>query len=438
MSEERTRRGNRESTISETPNARGYYEAKVWMGTKANGKPDRRHIQLKTLAAVRKRVRELERNRDSGLVAGPGKIPTVREMLDRHLDIVLPGRGRAPKTIDSYRSVCRNHIYPLWGGQKIDRLLPEHIEDGIAEMTAAGLAMSHVRKARAILSSAYEIQVKRGNVARNPCRQVVPPKLRKGGFAALSEAEARAVAAAAAEQPNAARWMIGLACGLRQGEALGLQWRYVSFDPPRLDIRQQLQRLIWRHGCKDAHACALPHCKVKTCPKKCRRHTRACPKPCPAGCTDHARLCPQRKDGGLVLRGIKEDGRKDVPLAAALVSVLKAHRDAQYFQRITADTEWEDNDLVFCQWNGKPVDPRQDWQEWTDTLKAAGLPHYRLHAMRHSTATILLDRGVALAVVQEILGHSDIRVTRGYTHVSSALHDDAARRMGDVFTGEPE
>ena len=305
-------------------------------------------------------------------------------------------------------------------------------------MTAAGLARSHMRKALVILSSAYEIQVKRGNVARNPCRQVVPPKLRKGGFAALSEAEARAVAAAAAEQPNAARWMIGLACGLRQGEALGLQWRYVSFDPPRLDIRQQLKRLIWRHGCKDAHACALPHCKVKTCPKKCRRHTRACPKPCPAGCTDHARLCPQRKDGGLVLRGIKEDGRKDVPLAAALVSVLKAHRDAQYFQRITADTEWEDNDLVFCQWNGKPVDPRQDWQEWTDTLVAAGPPHFRLHAMRHSPATILLDRGVALAVVQEILGHSDIRVTRGYTHVSSALHDDAARRMGEVFTRDPE
>ena len=84
-------------------------------------------------------------------------------------------------------------------------------------------------------------------------------------------------------------------------------------------------------------------------------------------------------------------------------------------------------------WNGDPIDPRRDWQEWTDILKAAGLPHYRLHAMRHSTATILLEKRVALAVVQEILGHSDIRVTRGYSHVSSALHDDAATRMGEVF-----
>jgi hypothetical protein len=35
--------------------------------------------------------------------------------------------------------------------------------------------------------------------------------------------------------------------------------------------------------------------------------------------------------------------------------------------------------------------------------------------MRHLAATIALDEGIALAVVQEMLGHSDIRVTRAYT-----------------------
>jgi integrase len=49
-------------------------------------------------------------------------------------------------------------------------------------------------------------------------------------------------------------------------------------------------------------------------------------------------------------------------------------------------------------------------QEWPDILADAGLPHLGVHAMRHSAATIALDEGVALAVVQELLGHSDIRV----------------------------
>jgi integrase len=446
--EERTRKANLDSTISEVPNPRGYFEAKVWMGTKANGKPDRRHIQRKTLAGVRKRVRELERERDAGKVTKPGRPPTVREMLERHLSVTLPARGTAPRTIDSYRSVCRTHIYPLWGGQRIDRLLPEHIEEGVAQMLVAGLARSTVRKAHAILSSAYEIQVGRGNVARNPCKLVQPPKPPQSEHSRLTQPEVRAVVAAAASRPNGARWAVGLAVGLRQGEALGLTWQRTNLETGRLDIRAQVQRLLWQHGCADAAACAEGKHR-RPCPKRCPRKARRSGRPhqcipedasnlCPGDCQGHASTCPKRRGGGLVFREIKEQRRKLVRLPDELVSVLKEHRDAQYLQRLTADREWNDHDLVFCQWNGNPIDPRRDWGEWCDILKAAGLPHYRLHAMRHSTASIALEKGIAIAVVQEMLGHSDIRVTRSYTHVSEALHDDAARRIGEVFTRDSE
>jgi hypothetical protein len=109
---ERTRKGNRESTISEKPNSRGYSEAKVWMGTLASGGPDRRRIQRKSLPEVRREVRRLERLRDTGAVGKPGKVPTVEQMLTRHLNVVLPQRGRAPRTIADYWSKCRNDIFP--------------------------------------------------------------------------------------------------------------------------------------------------------------------------------------------------------------------------------------------------------------------------------------------------------------------------------------
>jgi integrase len=115
--------------------------------------------------------------------------------------------------------------------------------------------------------------------------------------------------------------------------------------------------------------------------------------------------------------------------------VLKSHRAAQAAERLAAANVWEGHDLVFCQPNGRPVGQRADWQEWADILKAAGLPHHGVHAMRHSAATIALGEGVALAVVQEMLGHSDIRVTRGYTHVSGPLAEDAAARVGRALFG---
>ena len=380
----RTRRGNRESWLPETPNARGYFEAFVTMGTKPDGRLDRRHVERKSKAARNRAVRELERKRDAGRAGRPGKAKTVREMLGRHLDVVLPQRGRAPMTIVGYRSLCEHHVYPRWGGQHIDRMLPEYLEDGYAEMLAEGLAPATVRKIHAILASAYEIEVKRENVARNPCRQVEAPRLPQADKTPLTADQAKMLLAAAAGRRNAARWSVGLACGLRQGEALGLRWSYVDLDQGALQVWYQLQRI---------------------------------------------------KDRGLVFREIKERRRKTVQLPPELAAVLRAHRVAQSRERLAAANVWEDHDLVFAQENGRPIDPRADWREWSAILAQAGLPHAGTHQMRHSAATIALGEGIALAVVQEMLGHSDIRITRGYTHVSSPLAEDAAARVGRALFG---
>jgi integrase len=440
------RRANGESWKSEGPNAQGYFEAFVWMGSKADGTPDRRHVKRKTEASRNKAVREWERKRDAGQVPKPGRVKTVRAMLDRHLDVVLPQRDRAPKTIIGYRSLCKHQIYPRWGGQRIDRLLPEQLEDGYGNMLASGLAASSVRKVHAILSSAYAIEVKRGNVARNPCALVEAPRLSQPGKAAFNQQQARAVLQAAKGRRNSARWSIGLACGLRQGEALGLRWPYVDLDAGELRVWFQLQRLPWRHGCPDLTACTEGKHR-RPCPRRCpkarrtsgRRHiciTADAPRLCPPKCTGHTSSCPQRQGGGLVFRPIKERRRKTVPLPPELAAVLKGHREAQELEREAAANLWEDHDVVFARENGRPIDPKADWQEWSDILVNAGIPHSGPHTMRHSAATIALDEGVALAVVQEMLGHSDIRVTRGYTHVSSSLAQDAAARLGRALFGE--
>jgi integrase len=52
---------------------------------------------------------------------------------------------------------------------------------------------------------------------------------------------------------------VALALGLRQGEALGLRWQHVNLDTATLTVRWQLQRLAWRHGCPDPHACGKSH-----------------------------------------------------------------------------------------------------------------------------------------------------------------------------------
>jgi integrase len=56
------------------------------------------------------------------------------------------------------------------------------------------------------------------------------------------------------------------------------------------------------------------------------------------------------------------------------------------------------------------------------------------HWLRHSAATILLSMGVSPKVVQELLGHSDIRITlRIYGHVLPGMHKEAMDKLDDVF-----
>lgn len=75
------------------------------------------------------------------------------------------------------------------------------------------------------------------------------------------------------------------------------------------------------------------------------------------------------------------------------------------------------------------MEPRDDWDDWKWLCRAAGVRGARLHDAWHTAATLLLEQGVDIHVVQEILGHSTLAVTKRYTHVTSRLARDAADRM---------
>src|SRR5919199_1924264 len=91
--------------------------------------------------------------------------------------------------------------------------------------------------------------------------------------------------------------------------------------------------------------------------------------------------------------------------------------------------------------------PRERARHWIQTaspnvpsgnlLERAGLPHRRLHDLRHTFATILLSRGTHPKVVQEMLGHANISQTLDtYSHVLPDMLSETVAAMDDVLRGE--
>ncbi len=412
------RKPNRRSSIY--LGSDGRWHGWVTVGVKDDGSPDRRHRKGRTEAEVTRKVQELEAQRDTGRIAKAGATLTVGQWMETWLTTVAARRVRRSTWDSTYAPKVRNRIIPGIGRHRLDRLTPEHLERFYTKLDTDGLAPATVLQVHRILSRALTVAVQRGYVTRNVATLVDAPSARPGEIEPLILAEARKITTLAAERRNGTRWSVALALGLRQGEALGLRWRYIDFDAATLTVRWQLQRLAWRHGCPDPRACGA------------RYHRPSCP----SGCTAHARACPERTGGGLILAELKTArSRRTIALPAALVVALRAHRAAQLAERIAAGDKWHDGDFVWCQPNGRPIGAHADWDDWKTLLKTAGVRDARLHDARHTAATLLLAQGVDQRVVMEILGHSQISMTTRYTHVLPEVMTAAADRIGQAFWG---
>ncbi len=415
----------------------GWWHGRVTMGVKPDGSPDRRHRRAKTETEVASKVRKLEKERDEGRATKAGRKPTVAEWMETYLTTIASLKLR-PRSLDDYWSKTRNDIIPGVGKHRLDKLAPEHLEAMYAALLEKGRAPSHVLKVHRILSRALKIAHRRRIVGENVAALVDPPSADETEANPFTREESKAFLAAAANRPTFLRWAIGVGMGFRQGESLGLRWQYVDLENELFHPAYQLQRQTWRHGCSDAHACGERLHRFEACPPDCAAHkgyTRGCPAPCSKTCRRHASTCPERKGGGLVFTRPKtKKSQNPVPIPPPFIPYLRAHREQQDDMRKAAGELWEECGAVFTRPDGRPIDPRADWQEFKDLLEEAGISDRRQHdGSRHTAGTILNELGVDMPTIMEILRHTQISQTRRYVKGRSELSRDAMRRMGDTF-----
>ncbi|MEV0797854.1 site-specific integrase [Kribbella sp. NPDC050281] len=298
----------------------------------------------------------------------------------------------------------------------MERLDPEHLDALYLEIAREGLSEKSVLMIHQIIKQMLKMALRRGLVGRNVADLVDSPSHDESDFDALEQVEAKAILDRAVNTRNGARWSVAFALGLRQAEALGMRWRCVDLDSGRVQV-WQLNRTRFRHGCDDVEACT-----------KNRHHDG-----CQSEYIKHARYCPERAGGDWVFRKPKGKKVRWVPIPAQLVEQLRSQRATQAAERLAAGSSWDDWDLVFADQRGRPINPRRDWAEFKSMLSLSGIRDARPHDARHTAATLLPEQGVDIRVVQEILGHFSLAVTKPYTHVRDKLIRDAAERLGKAL-----
>ncbi|MDH6434814.1 integrase [Streptomyces sp. SAI-144] len=308
-----------------------------------------------------------------------------------------------------YAASIRLHLNPGLGAKKLARLTTRDVRtflDGlrttcqccaqerdsvrrsccaIGQCCGKRLSPLTVTYVHAVLKSALEHAVREDELPRNVARNVKTTTPRPRRFQPLTAAEARQLLRAANGDRLHPLYELALRTGLRKGELLGLHWEDLDLDGGTATIHRSLQRT--------------------------------------------------RSQGLTVLNTKTLASERRIALPTECINSLKIHQEQQQEERQAAGTGWTDNGLVFTTRKGRPLDPTNLTRRFHRLLHSAGLRTIRFHDLRHSTATLLLEQGVDLVVIKELLGHAHIGVTAGvYAHVRLRLQRQAIDTLGGILS----
>jgi integrase len=184
-----------------------------------------------------------------------------------------------------------------------------------------------------------------------------------------------------------AAWVLLLTRGLRRGELAGLRWDRVDLD--------ELRRLQITRSRVSVSGKVVERGKAKT-----------------------------------------SAGRRSIPLDAGLIDVLRAHRERQLFEQRAWGESWQDCGYVFVREDGSPYHPESISQRFDRLCSRAGVRRIRLHDLRHTAATLMLEDGTPVKVAAEMLGHANPAVTQAtYQHVLPGMAEAAGERLSGRLLG---
>jgi integrase len=130
--------------------------------------------------------------------------------------------------------------------------------------------------------------------------------------------------------------------------------------------------------------------------------------------------------GTLRVMDTKGDRPRAVPVTATLAAELRAWRKIQTEERL-ASVWWDtDHDWILSTPIGTRWDPSNARKNAFRPIAAKVCPGATPHSLRHAAATLLLEEGIPMKVVSELLGHADTRTTAEiYSHVTARLVSEA-------------
>ena len=325
-----------------------------------------------------------ELKRGAGLAVAPTQY-TIASALSDFMEHGRNIRGWAPATERSYESAIRLHLQPELGKRKLTELRVPDVQLVLNRLVEAGHSARHVAHIKAVLRAAIAHAERLEVVSRNVATLATTPPQRKAEVSVLSVHQVRALLAELEGHRLRALVAVASLLGLRRGELIALRWDDVDLEARTLAVRRTGTRI-----------------------------------------------------GGMYVEGPPKSARsrRTIVVPELLSDELRRHSALIAEERLGLGPHWQDEGRVFPGASGGPIGATTIRKTLNRALAGAGLPHMRIHDLRHTAATVLLIGGGSLLDAQELLGHSTQTLTADtYAHVLDSQRRATADRIDRIVRG---
>jgi integrase len=278
------------------------------------------------------------------------------------------------------------HISPRLGKIKLNQLSPITLQNFANDLfNTRKLATGTIHKIFDVLKVSLNKAVKIKLIKENPCAFVDLPKIRRKEMQVWNLEQVNQFLNEIYEFRNSDQffiaYLLAIMTGMRQGEILGLRWKDIDFEKKLIFVNQ-----------------ILTH------------------------------------DGKELRIGTKTiSGTRTISLSDNLcVQLMKAKDKVLEVKRVLGD-KYLENDLVVCTKRGTPIQPSNLLKTFKKDTEHIGLPIIRFHDLRHTHATILIEKNINAKIIQERLGHSRIGITLDiYSHVLPSMQQQVADKLDEM------
>ena len=289
-------------------------------------------------------------------------------------------------TLQGYKTIVNKHLIPYFQDSKLKtkeitpRIIEEYYKYKMTDKpNKKGLSAKTIRGHQSVFSNVLKFALKENIVSYNAASRVELPPLDKPKIDFYDAEEVKIVFDTIKNERLYPLFFVMVFYGLRRSECLGLKWSDIDYKRNTIHIQRSL-----------SYNTSIV-CKEGTKTKSSNRY---------------------------------------YPINGLIKVLLNRVQQEQKQYKKLFGSEYVDSGFIFTKQNGEPISPNTLSTMWGKILKKYNLKRIRLHDLRHSCASLLIDKGYELKEISDWLGHSNISITADlYGH----LFDKKKREMADSF-----